>query len=288
MEYIKVILLGIIEGITEFLPISSTGHLILAEQFIQLEPKSFSNAFMIIIQLGAILSVVVISFHKLNPFQAKDLPEHLAERYDRMNLQSRLFYRLRYPDRQTMKLWSKIIVAVLPAMILGLLFDDLIDEYLFNPTTVSIMLIFWGVVIILVERGRKKEPSIYGFEGISYRTALLIGCFQCLAMIPGTSRSAATIIGALLLGCDRILATEFSFYLAIPTMLGATFLKIVKNLGSYTSHQWLLILLGFIVAFLVAFVAVKKFLDYIKKRDFQLFGYYRIVVGVLVLISMIL
>lgn len=289
MDFIRVILLGIVEGITEFLPISSTGHLIIADQFIKLSPEDFSNVFKVIIQLGAIMSVVVISFNKLNPFSKKYLSENIKRNYDKLNVQSKIYYLVRDGNKDILSLWKKIIIALIPAVVLGLLFDDLIDKYLFNPTTVAIMLVFWGIVIILIERRNKDTvPAIESFDNMGYKTAFLIGMFQCLALIPGTSRSAATIIGALLLGSSRLIATEFSFYLAIPTMFGATLLKVVKNFGGYSAYQWLLILIGSLVSFIVAYFTIKKFLDYVKSRDFTLFGYYRIVVGILVLVIMLI
>lgn len=289
MDFIRVILLGIVEGITEFLPISSTGHLIIADQFIKLSPEDFSNVFKVIIQLGAIMSVVVISFNKLNPFSKKYLSENIKRNYDKLNVQSKIYYLVRDGNKDILSLWKKIIIALIPAVVLGLLFDDLIDKYLFNPTTVAIMLVFWGIVIILIERRNKDSvPAIESFDNMGYKTAFLIGMFQCLALIPGTSRSAATIIGALLLGSSRLIATEFSFYLAIPTMFGATLLKVVKNFGGYSAYQWLLILIGSLVSFIVAYFTIKKFLDYVKSRDFTLFGYYRIVVGILVLVIMLI
>lgn len=289
MDFIRVILLGIVEGITEFLPISSTGHLIIADQFIKLSPADFSNVFKVIIQLGAIMSVVVISFNKLNPFSKKYLSENIKRNYDKLNIQTKLYYLIKDGDKDILSLWKKIIIALIPAVILGLLFDDLIDKYLFNPITVAIMLIFWGIVIILIEKRNKNSvPKIESFNNMGYKTAFLIGMFQCLALIPGTSRSAATIIGALLLGSSRLIATEFSFYLAIPTMFGATLLKVIKNFGGYSSYQWLLILIGSIVSFIVAYFTIKKFLDYVKSRDFAIFGYYRIIVGILVLVLMLI
>lgn len=285
MDFIRVILLGIIEGLTEFLPISSTGHLILADQFIKLSPANFSNAFMVIIQLGAILSVVVVSFNKLNPFKKANLTGRLKDNYQKLNPQSKAYYLYKFRDKNTMDLWKKILIALIPAVILGLLLDDLIDKYLFSPLVVASMLIFWGIIIIVIEnKDKNRIPTIESFDQMGYRIAFLIGLFQCLALIPGTSRSAATIIGALLLGSSRIIATEFSFYLAIPTMFGATLLKVVKNLEGYTPYQWLLILIGSIVSFIVAYVTIKRFLDYVKNRDFKIFGYYRIVVGILVII----
>lgn len=283
MEYIKVIILSIIEGITEFLPISSTGHLILADRFFMLEPESFANAFKVIIQLGAILSVVVLNFNKLNPITKKTFSTRLLEKYEKSNIQTKIYLKFKYMDKKILAIWKRIIVGVIPAGILGLLFDDLIDKYLFRPDVVAVALVFWGLVIILIEKYYKGETKYQEISQITYKTAFLIGVFQCLALIPGTSRSAATIIGALLLGTNRLVATEFSFYLAIPTMLGATLLKVLKNLSGFTSHEWLMILLGSVLSFIVALLAIKKFVDYIKKKDFTIFGYYRIIVGLIVL-----
>lgn len=283
MEYIKVIILSIIEGITEFLPISSTGHLILADRFFMLEPESFANAFKVIIQLGAILSVVVLNFNKLNPIKKKTFSTRLLEKYEKSNIQTKIYLKFKYMDKKILAIWKRIIVGVIPAGILGLLFDDLIDKYLFRPDVVAVALVFWGLVIILIEKYYKGETKYQEISQITYKTAFLIGVFQCLALIPGTSRSAATIIGALLLGTNRLVATEFSFYLAIPTMLGATLLKVLKNLSGFTSHEWLMILLGSVLSFIVALLAIKKFVDYIKKKDFTIFGYYRIIVGLIVL-----
>lgn len=284
MEYIKVIILAIIEGITEFLPISSTGHLILANKFITLEPSSFENAFNVIIQLGAIMSVVLLYFKTLNPIGRDKMPEAVLER-NKISLSERFKYR----DLKTMRLLAKIIVGFFPAAILGVLFDDLIDKYLFNPFTVAIALVVYGVVIIIMERRNKgKDFKFESIEDITLKTAILIGCFQCLAMIPGTSRSAATIIGAMLLGCSRTAAAEFSFFLAIPTMLGATGLKILKLGFGFTLQQWTLIILGSAVSFLVAYLVITKFMGYIKKHDFQIFGIYRIILGIVVLASIAL
>lgn len=273
IEFFKVILLGIIEGITEFLPVSSTGHLILVNQFISLEPKSFENAFNIIIQLGAILSVVVLYFKDLYPFKRGN---SLKEKWE-----------LR--DLSIMRLLAKIIVGVLPAMVLGFIFDDLIDAYLFNKYTVSVALVFYGFIIILMEnRNKDRSFKFETIDDINLKTIFLIGCFQCLAMIPGTSRSAATIIGAMLLGASRKAAAEFSFFLAIPTMIGATFLKVIKLGFGFSLNQWLLILIGGIVSFLVAYLVITKFMGYIKKHNFKIFGYYRIILGIVVLIFAII
>lgn len=279
INLIKVLILSLVEGITEFLPVSSTGHLILVNQFVKLEPEGFSNAFNVIIQLGAILSVVVIYFEKLNPW-AKSKKE-LPKKYKDLNAQSKAYYLATHPDKTTINLWLKVIVGVLPAMVLGLLFDDLIDAYLFNPITVAAMLLLWGIIIIFIEK-KNKTIKYDSLKDVPYTTIIMIGLFQCLAMVPGTSRSAATIIGAMILGLSRPAAAEFSFFLAIPTMLGATLLKLIKNLGDFTGTEWTLILLGMILSFIVAFIVIKQFLAYVKKHDFIPFGIYRIILAVIV------
>lgn len=279
IDLIKVLILSIVEGVTEFLPVSSTGHLILVNQFVKLEPEGFSNAFNVIIQLGAILSVVVLYFERLNPWTKSKI--RLPKNYEELNRQSKAYFILSHPDKKTINLWLKVIVGVLPAMVLGLLFDDLIDQYLFNPMTVAAMLLVWGLIIIFVEK-RNKNIKYESLADVPYTTILMIGFFQCLAMVPGTSRSAATIIGAMVLGLSRPAAAEFSFFLAIPTMLGATLLKLVKNLGGFSGNQWFLILIGMVLSFIVAFVVIKKFLAYVKKHDFIPFGIYRIILAVVV------
>lgn len=285
IDILKVVILGIVEGITEFLPVSSTGHLIIVDEFVKLEPASFANTFMVIIQLGAILAVIVMNFNKLFPFSKKNLTEKQTEFYNNSNLQTKAYMLIKEGNKDILRLWSKILVAIIPAAILGVLFDDIIDKYLFHPVPVAIALIFYGLVIILIENRKKDEDSkIHSFEDLSYMTAFKIGIFQCLALVPGTSRSASTIIGGLLLGTDRLIATEFSFYLAIPTMIGATLLKVIKNVGAYTSYQWFLILLGSVISYFVAYLAINKFVAYIKKHDFKVFGYYRIVLGILVIV----
>lgn len=287
MDFIKAIVLGIIEGLTEFLPVSSTGHLILANEFISFSPKSFDNAFNIIIQLGAILSVVVIYFNELNPFAKSKVEVNIGGNNCASHRASgavTLKRKWDLRDRKTMRLLAKIIIGVLPAIVLGLLFDDIIDKYLFNKVTVSIALIVYGIIIIIMENKNKNKSFTYNsIDEIPIKIILIIGLFQCLAMVPGTSRSAATIIGAMLLGCSRTTAAEFSFFLAIPTMIGATGLKILKMGFAFSLHQWLIILLGGIVSFVVAYVVIVKFMDYIKKHDFKVFGVYRIILGIVVL-----
>ncbi|MDQ0508860.1 undecaprenyl-diphosphatase [Peptoniphilus ivorii] len=266
MDILKVLFLGIIEGVTEFLPISSTGHLILAHEFVSLDPQSFQNAFDVCIQLGAILAVVLLYFSKLWPFRKNDSGE------------TRI-------DARTMQLWLRVLVGVIPSAVLGFLFDDFIDAHLFRPEVVAVTLVLYGALILAIERRNKKrrsEKRIQRVEDIPYGMALLIGLFQCLAMIPGTSRSAATILGALILGVGRGAAAEFSFFLAIPTMFGATLLKTVKNGLLFSAYQWFLILLGGVVSFFVAVFVIRKFMAYIRKRDFQIFGYYRIALGIIV------
>ena len=264
---ILVVILAIVEGITEFLPVSSTGHMILVNKLIGGEYLSptFINSFLIIIQLGAILSVVVYFWKDISPF-----------------VRTKKEFVLRF------RLWLKIIVGVLPAMVIGLLLDDIIDKYfLDNVLIIAITLIVYGVIFIGIEvvyKLKKIRPKVKRFAGLKYRTAFLIGFFQCLAMIPGTSRSGATIIGALLLGLSRPLAAEFSFYLAIPTMFGATALKLLKNGLAFTEMEWSYLALGSAIAFVVAYMVIKWFMDFIKKRSFASFGLYRIILGIIVIV----
>ncbi len=268
LEMLKVILLGIVEGITEWLPISSTGHLILVEEFVKLGASAaFKEMFNVVVQLGAILAVVVLYFHKLNPFSPRKTTEE---------------------KKQTMDLWFKVIVACIPAAVLGLLLDDWMDANLHNYVVVSIMLILYGVLFIIVENwNKKKSAKVTDLASLSYKTALIIGAFQVLSLIPGTSRSGATIVGALLIGVSRYVATEFTFFLAIPVMFGASGLKIVKFLadgGGFTGMEAAMLLVGCAVAFVVSILAIKFLMGYIKKNDFKVFGYYRIVLGALVLL----
>lgn len=267
LEMLKVILLGIVEGITEWLPISSTGHLILVDEFIKLGASdAFKEMFNVVIQLGAIMAVVVLYFNKLNPFSKKKSTE---ERKD------------------TIQLWLKVVVACLPAAVLGLLFDDWMDEHLHNHVVVSLMLIIYGILFIVVEIWNKsKTAKVTELASLSYKTALIIGAFQVLSLIPGTSRSGATIIGALLIGVSRYVAAEFTFFLAIPVMFGASGLKMLKFLadgGGFTAMEAGMLLVGCLVAFGVSVFAIKFLMGYIKKNDFKAFGYYRIALGVMVL-----
>lgn len=284
IEFIKVLILSIVEGVTEFLPISSTGHLILVNQFVKLEPQEFSNAFNVIIQLGAIFSVVALYFRRLNPWDYEKNYKYFPRNYKNLNGQSKIYFRLTHPDKRTIELWKRVIVGVLPAGILGFLFDDFIDEHLFNPMVVALMLLVWGLIIIFVEkRNNKRNAFVHdNIANVPYKTVLIIGFFQALAMIPGTSRSAATIMGAMILGLSREAAAEFSFFLAIPTMLGATLLKVIKNVHGFTGSQWLLIAIGMILSFVVAYIVIKKFMEYISKHDFIPFGIYRIILSLIV------
>ena len=269
LEIIKAIIFGIVEGITEWLPISSTGHMILLDEFIKLNVSdAFKEMFMVVIQLGAILAVVVLYFHKLNPFSSK---------------------KSAVQKKETWSLWVKVLVASVPAGIIGLLFDDTLDSIFYNYQTVSVTLILYGILFIVVEYyNRNRRPAIRTLNTLSYKTVLWIGVFQMLALIPGTSRSGATIIGAMLLGTSRAVAAEFTFFLAIPAMLGASLLKIVKfflETGfGMTGGEIGILLLGMAVAFIVSILAIKFLMRYIKKNDFKVFGWYRIVLGILVLL----
>lgn len=260
LDIIKIIILSIVEALTEFIPVSSTGHMIIVEEFLKLSNnKSFVNAFEIIIQLGAIFAVILIFFKKLFPYIYKS--------------QKR---------KELLILWQKILIAFIPSAILGFLLDDIITKYFFNYITVSITLLIYGIILIYIEK-IKKNSNINDLRDITYTKAFIIGIFQSLAMIPGTSRSAATIIGSMLLGLNRIIATEFSFFLAIPTMFGASIYKIFKIGNILSRYEILLIFLGFILTFFFSLLIINKFLEYIKKNDFKIFGYYRIILAIIIL-----
>ena len=264
LEFLKVILLGIVEGITEWLPISSTGHMILVEQFVKLNvTDEFLEMFRVVIQLGAILAVVVLYFPKLWPFCSP---------------------RDGWIKKDTWILWFKVLVAALPAAIIGLPFDDLLDKLFYNYQTVAVTLILYGVLFIVVENYNKnRRPRTRNLEALPWSTALLIGVFQVLALIPGTSRSGSTILGAILLGCSRSVAAEFSFFLSIPVMFGASLLKLLKFGLHFTGYEAAILLVGMVTAFVVSILAIKFLMGYIKKNNFKPFGYYRIALGVLVL-----
>ena len=267
IEILKAILFGIVEGITEWLPVSSTGHIILLDEFIKLQvSEAFMEMFEVVIQLGAILAVIVLFFHKLNPFSPK---KDSSQKKD------------------TWLLWAKVIVAVLPSAVIGLLLDDWIDAHLYNYIVVAITLIFYGVAFLFVEKLNTKRTirEITVFD-IDYRTAIFIGCFQCLSLIPGTSRSGATILGAILLGVGRSAGAEFSFFLAIPTMLGASALKLLKFLlsgATAASTEISVLVVGCVVSFLVSLLVIKGLMEYVRNHSFAVFGVYRIILGIVVL-----
>lgn len=260
LELIKVIILGIVEGITEWLPISSTGHMILFDEFLKLgQSDAFKEMFLVVIQLGAILAVVVMYFNKLNPFSDKKSKEQ---------------------QKQTFDMWIKVLIGVVPAGVLGVLFDDFLESKFYNFPTVAFTLVLYGILFLVVENNKNiKKQNIKKFTELTYQTAFFIGLFQVLSLIPGTSRSGATIIGALILGLSRSLAAEFSFFMSIPVMFGASALKLLKFGFSYTFFQIFVLLVGMFVAFVVSVVAIKFLMKYIKKNDFKVFGWYRIVLG---------
>ncbi len=275
-EFIKILILSLVEGITEWLPVSSTGHLILAEEFIKLNQSTeFWEFFLIFIQLGAILAVIVLFFNKLNPFRLKKTATRKTKRIDLIgNLQF---------DQPTFELWLKVIVASIPAAIFGLTLDDFIEEKLLKPGVVAVALIIYGITFIVIESQPKTKTQNISLNQIDYKTALAVGFFQVLALIPGTSRSGATIIGGILLGLERIAITEFTFFMAIPVMFGASLLKLLKVGLIFNSTEWLLLIFGFVMSFVISIFAIKFLIGYIKKHDFKVFGWYRIGLGLLVL-----
>ena len=266
-EILKAVLFGIVEGITEWLPVSSTGHLILLNEFINLKvSQDFQSMFDVVIQLGAILAVIVIFFEKLNPFSPKKSPAK---------------------KKATWHLWFKVCLAILPSGIVGILFDDWMDAHLHSGIPVAIALIVYGIAFILVERRNEgRKPRIGKVWSIDYKTALLIGCFQCLSLVPGTSRSGSTILGAILLGVGRSAGSEFSFFMAIPTMLGASAIKMLKFLlsgAAFGLSELTLLLVGTVVSFIVSMAAIKALMSYVRKHSFAAFGVYRIGLGIVVL-----
>lgn len=266
LEWLKVLLLGIVEGITEWLPISSTGHMILLNEFVTLEVSpEFWEMFLVVIQLGAILAVVLLFWNKIFPFKFKERPV----------IRTDIFV-----------LWFKILAACIPAAVIGLAFDDVFDALFYNPTCVAIALIVFGIAFIVIEnRNKNLSPKITELGQITFQTAFMIGVFQLLAAVfPGTSRSGATIVGALLIGVSRTVAAEFTFFLAIPVMLGASLLKIVKFGFSFTGAELTVLILGMVSAFLVSVIVIRFLMGYIKKHDFKVFGWYRIVLGAAVLL----
>lgn len=261
-ELIKVIILGVVEGITEWLPISSTGHMILVEQFIQLKQSAaFMEMFRVVIQLGAILAVVVLYFPKLWPFTTAQKG---------------------YIKKETFSLWFKVIVGIIPSAIIGIPLDDYMDAHFYNFITVAIALVVYGILFIVIEN-QNKQVKVHNVKELSYKTALYIGMFQVLSLIPGTSRSGSTILGAMILGTSRPLAAEFSFFLSIPTMFGASLIKLLKFGFNFTGAEFIVLIVGMVVAFVVSIIAIKFLLGYIKKNDFKVFGYYRIVLGIILI-----
>lgn len=268
VEILKAILFGIVEGVTEWLPVSSTGHMILLDTFVKLKvSEAFYEMFQVVIQLGAILAVVLLFFNKLNPINPKATPQ---------------------ARKDIWQLWFKVIVAVLPSAVIGVLLDDWMDARLYNYVVVSVTLILYGIAFLYLER-EKKTPikAIDSVYAIDYRTAILIGCFQCLSLIPGTSRSGSTILGAIILGVGRAAGAEFSFFLAIPTMLGASALKLLKFLLSgvtATGTELLLLAVGCVVSFVVSLLVIRGLMEYVRKHSFRVFGIYRIILGAVVLL----
>ncbi|MBO6177765.1 MAG: undecaprenyl-diphosphate phosphatase [Selenomonadaceae bacterium] len=268
-EIVKTIILGVVEGLTEWLPVSSTGHMILVDEFIKLDvKKSFMDMFLVVIQLGAILAVVAISFEKLNPFSG---------------------FKSKEEKRLTIELWKKVMVACVPAAVIGLIFNDYMEEHFMTTGVVAAMLILYGVFFIWVENYNKgKNPRINNLDFLDYKTAFIIGMFQVLALVPGTSRSGATILGGILFGASRLVAAEFTFFLAIPVMFGASALKIVKFGFNYTFEEIVILLIGMVTAFIVSVLSIKFLLRYIKNNDFKAFGWYRIALGIIVVLYLLL
>ena len=271
IEALKALLIGLVEGITEWLPISSTGHMILVDEFVKLQVSdSFLALFLVVIQIGAIMAVIILYFHKLNPFSRRKSP---------------------LQKNKTWTLWGKVILACIPSAVIGLPLNDWMDEHLMNPWVVAAALIVYGVGFLLIEN-RRRTPTIRRTDELSWQTALFIGLFQALSIIPGTSRSGATILGAILLGCARPVAAEFSFFLAIPTMVGVSVLKLGSFFADklsagqalFTGEEFAILLVGFVVAFVVSLLCIRFLMDFVKKHDFKPFGWYRIALGALVLI----
>ena len=264
MELVKVAVLGLVEGVTEWLPVSSTGHMILVDEFIRLDVSTaFMDMFLVVIQLGAILAVVVLNIGKLNPF---------------------LTSKSRQERRETFDLWGKVIVACLPAAVIGLAFNKYMEEHFMNAPVVAAMLILYGILFIIVERWNKRRvPRVESLAQLDYRTAFIIGIFQVLSLVPGTSRSGATILGGIIFGASRYVATEFTFFLAIPVMFGASFLKLVKFGWNYSGTELVILGVGMATAFIVSIFSIRFLLRYIKRNDFTVFGWYRIALGIVVL-----
>ena len=287
LEFIKVVILGIVEGITEWLPISSTGHMILVDEFIKMDMSTeFKDFFLVVIQLGAILAVVVLYWSKLWPFYIRQIPKKKKAQIARKNPFSRIVLTFveKFCDKDKWILWFKILVACIPTIVIALPFNDYIEEKFNNYVVVAIALIVYGVIFIIIENyNKRRKPICTSLEDLSFTTAFKIGIFQVLSVIPGTSRSGSTIIGGILVGTSRTVAAEFTFFLAIPVMFGASLLKLVKFGFTFTPAEVLTLVTGVVVAFFVSIIAIKFLMGYIKKHDFKAFGWYRIVLGVLVL-----
>ena len=289
VEWLKVVLLGIVEGITEWLPISSTGHLILVDEFVKLnQSEEFMKMFNVVIQLGAILAVVVLYWSKLWPFHTKkNAPKRswFANQADHGFMKGVQTFCNNYCYMDKIVLWLKIVLACIPAMVVGIPFDDWMEKHFHNATVVAFALIAYGVIFIVIENyNKRRTPRMVTLTDLSFKDAFLIGVFQVLSLIPGTSRSGSTIIGGILIGASRELAAEFTFFLAIPVMFGASLIKLLKFGLAFTSVELAVLIVGMVVAFGVSILAIKFLMGYIKKHDFKVFGWYRIVLGLLVLL----
>lgn len=268
IELLKVIFLGIVEGITEWLPISSTGHMLLVDEFIHMNVSDeFKEMFFVVIQLGAIMAVVILFWDKMWPFKKKSVDDDSIIKKD------------------VFSMWFKVVVACIPGAIITLLFDDYVEAHFHTPLVIAAALIFYGIAFIMIEgRNNDRVPKVDTLSDISYKTAFIIGLFQVLSIIPGTSRSGATIIGALIIGVSRVAAAEFTFFLAVPVMLGLSLIKVVKFGFQFTSAELVILIVGVVVAFVVSVIVIKFLMSYIKKHDFKVFGWYRIIFGTVVLI----
>ena len=289
IEWLKVILLGIVEGITEWLPISSTGHLILVDEFVELKQNdAFMKMFNVVIQLGAILAVVVLYWGKLWPFHLKkNTPKRswFAKQADGGFAKGLQTFCDHYCHMDKIVLWLKIVFACIPAMIIGIPLDDWMEKHFHNATVVALMLILYGIIFIIIENyNKKRAPRITTLKELSFKDAFLIGVFQVLSLIPGTSRSGSTIIGGILIGASREIAAEFTFFLAIPVMFGASLIKLLKFGLAFTGTELAVLIVGMVVAFAVSIFAIKFLMGYIKKHDFKVFGWYRIILGIIVLL----
>lgn len=275
IDVLKALLLGVVEGITEWLPISSTGHLIIVERFISLGVRpEFKEVFDVVVQLGAIFAVILLFWNKLWPFTTREETSNVHKLVGKVGIK-----------QSSLKLWIKVIIGCLPAAVIGLLLDDWLNEKFYNEYVVAATLIIYGVLFIVVEAiNKKREPKLTTLRAVDYKTALLIGCFQVLSLIPGTSRSGATILGAMILGTSRTVAAEYSFYMSVPIMFGASFLKLVKFGIHFEAVEIVVLAAGMVMAFIVSLLAIKFLMGFIKKNSFAAFGYYRIILGIILLV----